>query len=45
MTLKVTSGGTDRGAEPIFEGHGCEAWNWRFEGGIWNMGIKTEGIE
>jgi len=43
--LKVTSGGTDRGAEPIFDGHGPEAWNWRFGGEIWNVGTKLEGTE
>lgn len=43
-TLKVTSGGIESGAEPIFDRHGEVVAKLRKGAGAWNAGNRKVGI-
>jgi hypothetical protein len=44
MTVNVTSGGTERAAEPILERQGEVVANAREDAGSWNAGNRNVGI-
>jgi hypothetical protein len=45
LTLKVTPGGIDSGAEPILDWHGAVEANPRAVAGCWKAGTRNSGID